>query len=152
MNKYQVEYLLIGGTAVGFYGYVRPSAPVGFVSNEMKHDLDFWYNPTIKNFYQLLKALSEFGVETRELEKIVFDPKKTFLRIPMKTYKMEFLCQISGIKDFNESRGRAKNINLEGQEIFLISLNDLIKNKQSVGRDVDKRDIQELKNRNYGLK
>ena len=25
LNSYQVEYLLIGGWAVGYYGYVRPT-------------------------------------------------------------------------------------------------------------------------------
>ena len=50
LNEHSVEYLIVGGTAVGFYGYYRGStttngSPLG------KHDLDFWYNPNFRLRY-----------------------------------------------------------------------------------------------------
>ncbi|RLD96571.1 MAG: hypothetical protein DRJ13_13495 [Bacteroidetes bacterium] len=48
LNKHSVEYLIVGGTAVGFYGYSRGST----ASNGSalgKHDLDFWSNPNLEN-------------------------------------------------------------------------------------------------------
>jgi hypothetical protein len=55
LNKMQVEYMVVGGTAVAFHGYARIStasdgSPLG------KHDLDFWYKPTLENYYRLLDA------------------------------------------------------------------------------------------------
>ncbi len=46
LNKHGVEYLIVGGTAVGFYGYYRGSTSSDG-SLLGKHDLDFWYNPTL---------------------------------------------------------------------------------------------------------
>jgi hypothetical protein len=45
-NKYLVEYMIVGGTAVGLHGYLRHSTnAVGIIAE--RPDLDFWYNPTL---------------------------------------------------------------------------------------------------------
>ena len=80
LNRNEVDYMLIGGVAVSFYGYQRGTM-ITFVKPEMKTDLDFWYKPTNENFVKLVKALGELEVDTSNLEKIIFDPKKTFLKI-----------------------------------------------------------------------
>ena len=85
LNKHEVDYLLIGGVAVVFHGYTRSTA-----------DLDFWYNPTITNFQKIINAIKEYGIDVSELEKIVFDPKKTFLRFPTAVFQAEFLPIIPG--------------------------------------------------------
>ena len=44
LNKHKVEFLIVGGTAVAFHGYYRPSInSIGNITE--KPDLDFWYNP-----------------------------------------------------------------------------------------------------------
>lgn len=148
MNNHQVEYLLIGGTAVGFYGYVRASHPTSFASNEIQHDLDFWYKPTLTNFQNLCNALVDHGVDKSLLDSITFNPKSTFLRIPFKNHKMEFLCTVSGIADFNEAYYRAKNIEIAGVRISIIGYHDLILNKTVTNREIDRTDIQELQKKN----
>ena len=45
LNRYTVQYLIVGGTAVALHGYFRHSTNSAGVINE-KPDLDFWYNPT----------------------------------------------------------------------------------------------------------
>jgi hypothetical protein len=63
LNKYKVEYLIVGGTAVAIYGYARLSrASDGSLLG--KHDLDFWYNPTYENYFNLLKALKDIGFKS----------------------------------------------------------------------------------------
>ncbi len=89
LNKHQVEYILSGGVAVGFHGYPRSTA-----------DIDFWYNPTISNFHRIISALKEYGVDTDDLTNIVFDPAKTYLRVPQLGFRTEFLPQIPGIDSF----------------------------------------------------
>ena len=40
--KHRVDYMVVGGTAVGFHGYNRVSmASQNYV--ELDYDLDFWY-------------------------------------------------------------------------------------------------------------
>jgi hypothetical protein len=62
LNKHSVEYLIVGGTAVALHGYQRYSRKSsGAVAD--KPDLDIWYNPTYKNYYNVLNALDELGVD-----------------------------------------------------------------------------------------
>lgn len=151
LNNHNVEYLLIGGVAVGFYGYQRISG-AGYPGRpEIVHDIDFWYKPTVENFINLVKALDELEIDTTTLKNIVFDAKRTFLRIPFDTFKTEFLPQLSGLGAFSESKKSAVRIELDGNEILIISLADLLKNKEAVAREIDKHDIEELKKRNPSL-
>jgi len=136
LNKHNVEYMLIGGVAVGFYGFPRSTA-----------DIDFWYNPTIVNFHNIIKALDEFGVETKELKEIIFDPQKTFLRVPQLGFRTEFLPQISGIKSFSQSKKYATKTELDGTEVFILGYEDLIKNKEAARRPSDQNDVEEMKKR-----
>jgi hypothetical protein len=48
LNKNAVEYLLIGGYAVGFYGYVRATG-----------DIDFWFARTEENASRIVLALED---------------------------------------------------------------------------------------------
>jgi hypothetical protein len=111
---------------------------------ELKVDLDFWYNPTVGNFHKLLDALDELEVDITNLRKIVFDPKRTFLKIPHKTFHTDFLPTMEGLDSFRESKRNAEKIDLDGSELLIISYNDLILNKLAVNRKTDKSDIEEL--------
>ena len=48
---------------------------------------------------------------------------------------------------FDQSKQSSKTINLDGNEICVISYEDLIINKKAVDRDIDRTDIKELKKR-----
>ena len=141
LNKYDVEYMLIGGTAVGFYGYQRISGGYAPGFNDLKHDLDFWYNPTTGNYYNLVQALKDLDIETESLENLIFDPKRTYLKIPHKGFKTEFLPQMSGLDSFSGSIKTAKKVNIDNNDILIIGYDDLIKNKKAVNRTIDKTDI-----------
>lgn len=149
LNKYNVEYMIVGGVAVGFYGYQRLSG-ISIVKPEMKTDLDFWYSPTVENYLNLVKALGEIGVDTSKLENIVFDPEKTFLKIPHKTFHTDFLPQMEGLKSFRESKKNSTAHLLDGNQLYIISYSDLILNKKAISRDIDKTDVEELERKKKG--
>lgn len=50
LNAHGVEYMLVGGYAVGIYGYIRATT-----------DIDFFYRPSPDNVERLIGALSAFG-------------------------------------------------------------------------------------------
>ena len=144
LNTHQVEYLIVGGTAVNIHGYHRISMglPPG-----VDFDIDIWYKPTIENFIKLSKAIQSIGVNrAEELDKIIFDPKKTFLRLTHGNYKMEFLPFISGIdiKQFASSYQNRSNYDLNGINITVIGYDDLIASKKALSRHVDLQDVVEL--------
>lgn len=67
LNKNSVQYLLVGGTAVALHGYLRHSRnDAGEVMD--KPDLDFWYNPTYENYFNLLNAIKVLGQDVSEFE------------------------------------------------------------------------------------
>jgi hypothetical protein len=148
LNRNEVDYLIIGGVAVGFYGYQRISGGGYIGTPEITHDIDFWYNPSASNYTKLVACLDELNIDTQQLKQIVFDPKKTYLRIPFDTFKAEFLPEISGVPSFLESKKNASKVELDGNLLYIISFKDLIKNKETAAREIDKRDIEELKSRN----
>jgi len=136
LNKFEVDFIVIGGLAVVYHGFPRTTA-----------DADFWYKPTTENFNKIIKAFEAFGVDTTELSRLVFDPKKSFLRIPSLGIRAEFLPEIPGLNSFDEARSRASRLDLDGISVHVLSYDDLLKNKATVGRPKDIQDIEELKKR-----
>lgn len=122
---------------MGFHGFPRSTA-----------DIDFRYNPTNENFNNIIKALTEFGVDTSSLKEIVFDPEKTFLRIPQLGFRTEFLPHIPGIHSFSTARKNALKTRIDTVDVLIIGYDDLIKNKETVNRKIAQLDIEELKRRN----
>jgi predicted nucleotidyltransferase len=133
LNSHQVAYMIVGGFAVIHHGYPRSTA-----------DIDFWYAPTTENYLRLVSALETYGVDVSELKNLVFDPEKTFLRIPDLGFRTEFLPVIKGFKSFKEVKERAVQISLDDVPVLIISYDDLLKNKLTVGRAKDRLDVEEL--------
>lgn len=143
LNAHEVDYLIVGGAAVSHYGFNRPSG-IGQYRSELKVDLDFWYNPTIENFEKILNALDELSVHTSDLRKMVFDGKRTFLKIPHVNFHTDFLPRMEGLTSFRESKSNADKLTIDGVSFPVISLDDLILNKRAVNRKIDQSDIEEL--------
>lgn len=142
LNKHEVEYLIIGGTAVNFYGFNRPT--MGHINNPNDYDLDFWYNPTLKNYTKIINALKELGWDSSRYENDVVNPKESFLRIQHNGFKTDFLPIIPGLEKFHKSYQTKKQTQINDVIIPFISLDDLIKNKQFSSRENDLNDINNL--------
>jgi len=143
LNKHRVDCVLIGGAAVGFYGYQRISG-ISAVKPEVKGDLDFWYNPNHENFFNIVNALADLGVDTADLKKSIFDPQKTFLKIPFSKFHVDFLPQMIGLSSYQKSKQGSRKEMIDGNEIFVIGLSDLIANKVAINRSIDRDDLDFL--------
>lgn len=143
LNKHNVDCILAGGIAVGYYGYRRISG-ISAIRPEISIDLDFWYKPTLLNFLSLVNALAELGTDVSSLDQIVFDPQKTFLKVPHQGFHTDFLPQMLGLDSFVECKKRATVELLDGNKLFILSFDDLLLNKAAVGRKTDQDDIDNL--------
>ncbi len=93
------------------------------------------------------------NVDTGELRKLVFDRKRTFLKIPHKNFHTDFLPRMEGLTSFKEGRKKSEEADIGGVFVQVIALDDLIKNKRSVNRKTDRTDIKALAGRkNKGKK
>ncbi len=145
LNSHSVEYLEVGGTAVALHGYFRLShSPSGAVME--KYDLDFWYKPTYDNYFKLLDALEELGLDVTEFKnETTPNPKKSFFRFEEEYFKIDFLPELLGLSRFRSSFEKRSVAEIDGTDVPYISYEDLIKSKLALAREKDMDDIEQLK-------
>lgn len=129
LNKHSVEYLLIGGTAVALHGYYRLSRQTSGEVSE-KHDLDFWYNPSYNNYFNLLDALEELGQDTSRFKaEKSRNPQKSFFRLEYEKFTIDFLPELPGLLKFRHSYDKREISKIGEIEIPFVSYVDLIATK-----------------------
>ncbi len=145
LKKHNVDYLIVGGTAVAFYGHYRMTTLTNGLPTD-KHDFDIWYNPSYENYFKLLNALEEIGIMVTEYKNEQSpNPKKSYFTHDFKDFKVDFLPEILGLAKFNNSYARKVTSLVRGTEIYIISKKDLIKSKERIGRKKDQADIDKLR-------
>ena len=136
LNKHNADYLVVGGYAVGIYGYPRATG-----------DLDVWLNPVKDNYPRIKNAVVEFGFpETSFLTEKEF-LSQTMFRMGNPPLRIEILTDISGVT-FAEAYGNRIEKTIEGLKICFIGYNELIKNKLASGRPKDLLDVKYFERNN----
>ena len=143
--KYKVNYLIVGGEAVIYYGHAR-----------LTGDIDIFYERSNKNVKKLFNMLNEFwnndipGISNQK----ELMHKGMVFQFGVPPNRIDLINTIENIK-FQDAWGNKKEdiINNEKREIkiFYIGLNELIKNKEAINRFRDKDDLiflKELKKQN----
>ena len=136
LNAKGVEYLLIGGYAVIIHGYVRNT-----------NDIDVVVSNDPENVTRCINALDDFGFGGPDLRTALTSNEKDVVRLGVEPMKIEILNYLNGV-NFAEAYDRRITHNVEDITIDVISLNDLIANKEDVGRLQDLLDVEKLKERN----
>jgi hypothetical protein len=132
LNASRVEYLLVGGYAVGLHGYPRSTA-----------DLDIWIQTTPDNAARLVAAVDAFGFNLPELQPALFLDPRRIVRFGVPPFRIEIMTSIDGVQ-FDACRSRAVNFDLGGVIVPVISLADLKVNKRAAGRYKDLADLENL--------
>lgn len=131
-NEHEVEYLVIGGYAVGYYGYPRAT-----------NDLDIWINATKKNAERIITALKEFGFNTPDLSPQLFLQDNNIVRMGLPPIRVEIFIDISGLT-FNQSYKNRRIDKIENITISFVDKEDLKRNKKASGRFKDLDDLEHL--------
>lgn len=135
LNDNGVEYLLIGGHAVNYHGYIRVTA-----------DMDIWINADESNFQNLLQALLQLGYEEEKcIEAINYFKVNHLIKMPKENDLVEFLDSFMLNIDFKKAYSDREIANIEGLEINVIGYSDLIESKSKSTRFKDLNDVKELK-------
>jgi hypothetical protein len=142
---HSVEYLVVGGTAVALHGFFRQSHdPSGRLMD--KPDLDFWYNPIYDNYFKLLGALEELGLDVTEFkDEVAPNPKKSFFRLEQENSNIDFLPTLLGLSKFRSSYNNRIVGKIQEIEVPYINYDDLIESKLALARSKDIEDIEQLK-------
>ena len=132
LNAHKVEYLLIGGYAVGYHGYPRATA-----------DMDIWIAMHPANAERIVAVLKEFGFEPPELSPELFLKEWQIIRLGVPPVRIELATTISGV-NFNECYAKRVQGVIDGVNVNLISINHLKINKKAAGRHQDLADLENL--------
>jgi len=132
LNENRVEYLLIGGHAVGYHGYPRGTA-----------DMEVWVAISPENAQRLARTLQQFGFSAPEVQPDLFLKPDQIIRMGVPPLRIEIATSISGVR-FEECYAARVIGVLDGIEVNLISLPHLRANKQACGRHKDLDDLENL--------
>jgi predicted nucleotidyltransferase len=132
LNANNVEYLLIGGYAVSYYGYPRATA-----------DMDIWIAMNPANADSIVAALKEFGFNPPDLSPNLFLKEKQIIRMGVPPFRIELATTISGV-DFRDCYAQRVVAELDGVKTNLISLTHLKMNKKASARHQDIADLEHL--------
>jgi predicted nucleotidyltransferase len=133
LNSKRVEYLLIGGYAVGYYGYPRATA-----------DMDIWVAISSTNAAKLVRVLHAFGFGMPDLREELFLLEDRIVRLGEPPLRIELLTSVSGLT-FEECYPHRQKALLDGLRVDVISLPDLLRNKKASGRPKDMDDLEHLR-------
>jgi len=129
LTSNKVEYLLIGGYAVAYYGYSRPTG-----------DMDLWIAISPHNAERVDAALRAFGF-TPSIEN--FLKENSIVRMGVPPFRLEILTTIDGVS-FPECYASRNTVVIDGVEVNLINLQHLRLNKKASGRLKDLSDLENL--------
>ena len=132
LNWYGVDYMVVGGYAVGYYGYPRATG-----------DLDIWVPVHEGNAEKTARVLGEFGMPAKDSVKELFMEKDKIIRMGVPPVRIEVITGASGVS-FDDCYPRRMVVDLGDLSVNFISLADLKQNKQSAGRHKDLEDIKHL--------
>ena len=133
--KNRVKFLLVGAYAMGAHGFPRATG-----------DIDMWIEASKENSLKVYASLTEFGAPLNEITETTFAEEGMAFQIGVAPRRIDIITKVSGLQ-FNQAYQQRQDVEIEGLKIPIVSLNDLIKNKESAGRDKDISDAKRLKER-----
>ncbi len=137
LEEKKVKYLLVGGFAMAFHGYVRAT-----------HDLDLWIKDDPENIERLKVVLSENGVKgiekSRELQLVA---GFTQFNVGNSGFVVDPMTNLKAFSafDFDQCYERGKPGEFKGIHFKVVHMSDLLKEKEAANLLKDQADIAHLK-------
>jgi predicted nucleotidyltransferase len=130
LEQNKVQYLLIGGYAVGIHGYPRATG-----------DMDIFIAFDEANVALVIQSLHEFGFASASAD--LLNKPSSMIRMGVPPNKLEITNFIDGVTFDTCFKNRIR-VKIDGLELNLIGLADLRKNKKASGRNKDLADLDNL--------
>ena len=132
LNKHDVKYCVIGGFAFALYAYPRYTK-----------DIDILVESSQENATKILEVLKEFGFGSLDLKEEDFTTPGQIIQLGYEPMRIDFIMEIQGLS-FDEI-WQTRNQQAYGKEnVWFISLENLIKAKKLANRPHDQADVADL--------
>jgi hypothetical protein len=127
-----VEFLIVGAYALSAHGVARATG-----------DIDLWIRRSEENADRVLRSLAAFGAPLDELTRVdLLEPDVVF-QIGVAPNRIDILTSISGI-EFDAAWPSRLITTIEGLDVPVLGLDDLMANKRASGRTLDLADVEAL--------
>jgi predicted nucleotidyltransferase len=133
LNRQYCRYIVVGGMALAFNGYVRNTG-----------DMDIFVEPDKSNSEKVFNALLDFGAPLHDVNKDDFSIEGTIFQIGVPPVRIDIITKIDGVS-FNDAYSTKKIHEINGMKVPYLSIDMLLVNKAASGRAKDLMDIDELK-------
>jgi hypothetical protein len=134
LNRFDVEYVVVGSEAVAFHGAPRYSV-----------DFDALVQPTPANLLRVIAALESFGLAERAsaIDPELWARTGATLRVGDAPDQIDILLQLTGVT-FDRIAAHAARGDYDGTPTRFIGLEELLVNKRAAGRPKDLADVAAL--------
>jgi len=135
LSDHNVQFILIGGYAVIYYGYQRTTG-----------DMDIWLQLGSENKNKLLEALHDFGIEEYDLQQLRqmdFNKPMPVFFIGENPRRIDFITLVNNVS-FEAAIKEVNYFPVENNNIPVIQYHHLILTKSGTSRLKDLADIEEL--------
>jgi Nucleotidyl transferase of unknown function (DUF2204) len=129
---HSVRFLIVGGYAVAAHGHPR-----------FTKDLDVWVWLDEQNAGRLVSALEDFGFGAMGLTPADFLEEGIVVQLGYPPKRIDILTQVDGVQ-FDSCWERRVEVEIGGQRVPFLSVDDLMANKKASGRPQDIADIAVL--------
>ncbi|MFV2071862.1 MAG: nucleotidyltransferase [Thermoanaerobaculales bacterium] len=131
-QRHGVEYVLVGGFAVNYYGYVRTT-----------QDIDLLVFPSADNAQRVMIALSEFGFGDAGIPQELFEREGAAVHLGIEPNRIDILTNLKGVCNSMIFAG-SQIVDVDEVPVRIISLEHLVEVKRSSDRPRDLADADEL--------
>lgn len=132
LKRNKVRYVLVGGFAVIYYGYVR-----------MTQDMDVLIEPTRENAMKMMNVLQEFGFGAVGFSQSIFEKEGMAIHLGAEPNRIDILTSLKGVSNSTIFLN-LKRIRYKGLLLNVISLKDLLACKRHSDRAKDLADVEVL--------
>jgi len=132
LSDEKVRFILVGAYALAAHGYPRATM-----------DIDIWIMPSPENADAVFRALGRFGSPLHNLTKEDLQRDGTVFQIGVAPRRIDIITTASGLQ-FEPAYRDSIPVSIEGIEIRIPSIDNLILNKRATGRTKDLADAEAL--------
>ena len=132
LNYHKIKYVIVGAYALIYYTLPRNTG-----------DIDIFIEASELNAGKILDVLKDFGFQSMELQKEDFLKPDIVIQLGYPPNRIDIITGVSGIS-FSEVYNNRVEIKMGTEKVWIISANDLLKNKKSTNRAKDKADAELL--------
>ncbi len=132
LNAAGAKYVVVGGYAVGFHGFMRYT-----------EDIDFFVEASPENAARVMLAMRTFGAPTANIAERDFSSPNMVVQFGRPPNRIDILTSLEGVR-FEDAWKKRVEVTIDGLRVPFMGLNHLLRNKRAVGRPQDLTDVKRI--------